>query len=123
MRPMRLVPPPPQRLPGGGHSRSSPLPSLKVSEIFYSIQGEGMLAGVPSLFVRLSGCNLRCTWCDTPYTSWSPEGSEMAIAEIVDEARRYPAKHTVVTGGEPMLAPDIVALTQALRAIGQHITI
>jgi 7-carboxy-7-deazaguanine synthase len=82
-----------------------------------------MLAGLPSLFVRLSGCNLRCTWCDTPYTSWSPEGSEMTIAAIIDEARRYPAAHTVVTGGEPMIAPQIVALTQALKNIGQHVTI
>jgi 7-carboxy-7-deazaguanine synthase len=53
---------------------------LKISELFYSIQGEGKLMGMPSVFVRVSGCNLRCTWCDTPYTSWEPQGEEMTVA-------------------------------------------
>jgi 7-carboxy-7-deazaguanine synthase len=96
---------------------------MKISEIFYSIQGEGMLTGVPSVFVRTSGCNLRCTWCDTPYTSWSPEGAEMTIENILVEIETYPAAHAVVTGGEPMIAPEIVALTGQLRAHGLHITI
>src|SRR2546430_4309784 len=60
--------------------------ALPISEIFYSIQGEGTLAGVPSVFVRTSGCNLRCVWCDTPYTSWQPEGDELPLDEIL--ARR-----------------------------------
>ncbi len=96
---------------------------MKIAEIFYSIQGEGMLAGTPSAFVRTSGCNLRCAWCDTPYTSWNPEGREMAPQEIVAETRRYPARHVVVTGGEPMIAPEIGALTEGLREAGLHITI
>jgi len=96
---------------------------LKISEIFYSVQGEGMLAGVPSVFVRTSGCNLRCVWCDTPYTSWTPEGRAMEVDEIVGAAASFPARHVVVTGGEPMIAPGIVELTQKLAANGLHITI
>jgi 7-carboxy-7-deazaguanine synthase len=96
---------------------------MKISEIFYSIQGEGMLTGMPSVFVRTSGCNLRCVWCDTPYTSWSPEGSDVAVAEILEAVRQYPAKHAVVTGGEPMIAPGIVELTEAIRRLGLHITV
>lgn len=96
---------------------------MKISEIFYSIQGEGMLTGVPSVFVRTSGCNLRCVWCDTPYTSWAPEGAEMTMDEILARVRQYPAKHAVVTGGEPMIAPGIVELTESIRDLGLHITI
>ncbi len=97
---------------------------MKISEIFYSLQGEGSLVGVPSVFVRTSGCNLRCVWCDTPYSSWSPEGEEMGVADIVAEVRRYPsARHVVLTGGEPMIAPGIVALTEQLSARRYHITI
>jgi 7-carboxy-7-deazaguanine synthase len=96
---------------------------LKIAELFYSIQGEGSLVGVPSVFVRTSGCNLRCRWCDTPYTSWDPEGSELSIAQIVDEVKAHPARHVVVTGGEPMIAPEIVPLTGRLRREGLHITI
>ena len=96
---------------------------MKVSEIFYSIQGEGMLAGAPSVFVRLSGCNLRCSWCDTPYTSWKPEGEERTVEEILVEVRAHRAAHAVVTGGEPMIAPQIAGLTRALKDFGLHITI
>src|SRR5581483_3322132 len=91
-----------------------------IAEIFYSLQGEGSLVGVPSVFIRASGCNLRCRWCDTPYTSWSPEGREMKVAEIVAEARGFGAKHAVVTGGEPMLFEETIELT---RALGMHVTI
>ena len=96
---------------------------MKISEIFYSVQGEGSLVGVPSVFVRTSGCNLRCAWCDTPYTSWEPEGEERTVESIVAEVRRFPAAHAVVTGGEPMIAPAIGELTEQLRASGLHITI
>jgi 7-carboxy-7-deazaguanine synthase len=93
---------------------------MKIAEIFHSIQGEGMLVGMPSVFVRTSGCNLRCTWCDTPYTSWRPEGEERSIESIAEEVERYGASHVVVTGGEPMIAPEIEALTHLLK---QHVTI
>jgi len=93
---------------------------VKIAEIFYSIQGEGSLVGVPSVFVRTSGCNLRCKWCDTPYTSWEPEGVERSLDSIVSEVESYRASHVVITGGEPMIAPRIVELTERLP---QHITI
>jgi 7-carboxy-7-deazaguanine synthase len=95
---------------------------MKISEIFYSIQGEGMLTGVPSVFVRTSGCNLRCVWCDTPYTSWTPEGNEMTVDEVLACVGQHPAKHAVVTGGEPMIAPGIVELTEGIRGLGLHVT-
>lgn len=96
---------------------------MRISEIFYSIQGEGRLLGMPSVFIRTSGCNLRCVWCDTPYTSWRPEGREWSVGEILREARKYPARHVVITGGEPLLAPEIEELTQELKRIDAHITI
>jgi 7-carboxy-7-deazaguanine synthase len=96
---------------------------LRVSEIFYSIQGEGTLAGVPSVFVRLSGCNLRCTWCDTPYASWNPEGRDMMLGEVLADVRGRWSTHVVVTGGEPMISDKIVELTQGLKDLGLHITI
>jgi 7-carboxy-7-deazaguanine synthase len=96
---------------------------LKIAELFYSIQGEGSLVGVPSVFIRTSGCNLRCSWCDTPYTSWSPEGVDLSLDQIVDEVRAHPARHVVVTGGEPMIAPEVLPLSQRLRDLGMHITI
>ena len=96
---------------------------MRISEIFYSIQGEGELTGVPTVFIRTSGCNLRCRWCDTPYASWKPEGNEMDIEEIVNETLKHPARHCVLTGGEPMVAKGIHELAAALRAEGQHITI
>ena len=96
---------------------------MRIAELFYSIQGEGILTGVPSVFIRTSGCNLRCAWCDTPYTSWSPEGEEMKLEAILEYVRVHSKGHTVVTGGEPMIAPDIVPLTEGLRRLGEHITI
>ncbi len=99
------------------------LPPFKTAEIFYSIQGEGMLAGVPSVFVRLSGCNLRCDWCDTPYASWKPEGEDIYLGTILADVRRNWASHVVVTGGEPMIHVGIVELTQKLKELEQHITI
>jgi 7-carboxy-7-deazaguanine synthase len=96
---------------------------VKIAEIFYSIQGEGSLAGVPSVFVRTSGCNLRCVWCDTPYTSWQPEGSELSPKEILEAVLAFEASHVVITGGEPMIAPGLSDLAAQFRANGLHITI
>jgi 7-carboxy-7-deazaguanine synthase len=96
---------------------------MKVSEVFYSVQGEGMLAGVPSVFIRLSGCNLRCVWCDTPYSSWQPEGEDISLEALVESARATGAKHIVITGGEPMIFDEVVPLTKQLKDAGFHITI
>ena len=96
---------------------------MRIAEIFHSIQGEGSRVGVPSVFVRTSGCNLRCAWCDTPYTSWHPEGDDWTLERIWAAVDAYPARHVVLTGGEPMIAREIVDLTGGLRARGRHITI
>lgn len=96
---------------------------MRIAEIFHSVQGEGELTGVPSVFIRTSGCNLRCTWCDTKYASWNPEGKELAVPEIVRHATAFPARHCVLTGGEPMIAKGLRELAGALQAAGRHITI
>ncbi|MFG0327147.1 MAG: 7-carboxy-7-deazaguanine synthase QueE [Phycisphaerales bacterium JB037] len=97
--------------------------TLPISESFLSIQGEGRLTGVPSWFVRLAGCNLRCTWCDTPYASWAPESSPRSIASLIEEARATGVRHAVVTGGEPMIFERTRDLCARLRDAGFHITI
>ena len=96
---------------------------MRISEIFYSIQGEGRLSGVPSVFIRTSGCNLRCVWCDTPYTSWSPDGKEMSLDEILHAVESYPLSHVVLTGGEPLLSHEIEELLVTLKTAGAHVTI
>jgi 7-carboxy-7-deazaguanine synthase len=96
---------------------------MRIAEIFYSVQGEGILVGVPSAFVRTSGCSLRCTWCDSAHTSWEPEGETMALDAVLDQVLAYPTLHAVVTGGEPLLAPEIEALCERLRQAGRHITV
>jgi 7-carboxy-7-deazaguanine synthase len=96
---------------------------VKIAEIFYSVQGEGSLVGVPSVFVRTSGCNLRCVWCDTPYTSWAPEGEDLTVEQIIRQVSEFGAGHVVVTGGEPMIAPQIHELTSGLHEQDLHITI
>lgn len=96
---------------------------MRISEIFHSVQGEGLLLGVPSVFVRTSGCNLRCRWCDTPYASWNPEGEEMTPEEIVRRVMAYRCRHVVLTGGEPMVAAGIRDLAALLKAEGLHLTV
>jgi 7-carboxy-7-deazaguanine synthase len=96
---------------------------MRIAEIYRSIQGEGLLTGVPSVFVRTSGCNLRCWFCDTPYTSWRPEGRDMSIDEIVAQVEEWETRHVVVTGGEPMLFAELIPLCDRLRGSGRHVTI
>jgi 7-carboxy-7-deazaguanine synthase len=96
---------------------------MRIAELFYSIQGEGKLMGVPSVFIRASGCNLRCSWCDTPYASWDPEGGDVPVDQIVEQADAFNAHHVVVTGGEPMIMPDMAELCAALKRRGRHVTI
>lgn len=97
--------------------------TLPISETFVSVQGEGKLTGVPSWFCRLSGCNLRCTWCDTPYASWAPEKTMRTIESLAEEAASSGVAHAVLTGGEPMIFPGLVDLSAALARAGMHITI
>jgi 7-carboxy-7-deazaguanine synthase len=96
---------------------------MRIAEIYRSVQGEGFLTGVSSVFVRASGCNLRCWFCDTPYTSWQPEGQDMSTDEIVAQVEEWDSEHVVMTGGEPMLFAELIPLCDRLRAIGRHITI
>lgn len=96
---------------------------MRVAEIYRSVQGEGFLAGIESTFVRTSGCNLRCWYCDTPYASWTPEGEDISVDEILARIDELGQSHVVLTGGEPMLSAELIPLTAALRQRGRHITI
>lgn len=88
-----------------------------ISELYRCLQGEGKLLGTPSILVRTSSCNLRCQWgetkCDTPYTSWFPEGKLMSVDEVVDEVVKLAApnvNHVIISGGEPTLQQDLKQL-------------
>jgi len=96
---------------------------MKVSEIFYSLQGEGFLAGLPSVFVRLAGCPLRCRWCDTKYAWDESAGQDYSPEEIAEAVRQWQSRFVVITGGEPMVKPEMAELVQMLKKIGKHITI
>ncbi len=96
---------------------------MRIAETFTSLQGEGILAGVPSFFIRTAGCNLRCAWCDTPYTSWEPEGGRRTVEELVGEAAASGIHHVVLTGGEPLLQREFGALCRAVRSAGLHLTV
>ncbi len=97
---------------------------LTYSEIFYSIQGEGTLMGTPSVFFRTSGCNLRCTWCDTPFTSFDPENKKISIEDVVDKILSFDCSHIVITGGEPFAQPlKLQVLCTLLKSHQRHITI
>ncbi|MCK4873723.1 MAG: 7-carboxy-7-deazaguanine synthase QueE [Phycisphaerales bacterium] len=100
-----------------------PKGTLSVADSFLSIQGEGKLSGVPSWFIRVSGCNLSCTWCDTPHASWKARGATRSVDDLVTEAARSGVRHVVITGGEPMLFPAVAQLTAKLREGGLHVTL
>ncbi len=98
--------------------------ALPINELFYSLQGEGRLAGVPSVFVRTSGCNLRCWFCDSYHTSWEPTHAWLDVEEILEEIAAYDeADHVVLTGGEPMIHDASVSLLEALDDRGYHTTV
>jgi len=87
---------------------------MKMSEIFYSIEGEGIEIGRPEVFIRLAGCNLRCVWCDTKYAL--ENGKEMGVEEVLHEVSKYPCKSVSITGGEPLLQrSELVGLIQRLK--------
>jgi len=89
---------------------------MKINEIFYSIQGEGDWTGLPNIFIRTTGCNLRCSFCDTKYAYY--RGKEINITEIIEKISKYPCKHVCITGGEPLLQKDIVDLIDNLLKKG-----
>ncbi|HEY5311310.1 MAG TPA: 7-carboxy-7-deazaguanine synthase QueE [Pirellulales bacterium] len=96
---------------------------MKIAEIYLSIQGEGLLTGTESAFVRTSGCNLRCWFCDTPFASWSPEGDDLAVDDILARVEELDCGHVVLTGGEPMLFAELLPLAGELKRRGLHITV
>jgi 7-carboxy-7-deazaguanine synthase len=96
---------------------------MRIAEIYRSVQGEGFLTGAPSVFVRASGCNLRCWFCDTPYTSWRSEGRDMSTDEIVAQVEEWETQHVVITGGEPMLFSELIPLSERFQGTGRHVTI
>jgi 7-carboxy-7-deazaguanine synthase len=94
---------------------------MKINEIFYSIQGESSFMGLPCVFIRLTGCNLRCRYCDTEYAF--NEGAEMSIVEIMKAIEKYPARLALVTGGEPMLQLPVHELMEDLLENGYTVLV
>ena len=96
---------------------------LRVAEIYASRQGEGRWTGAPSVFLRTSGCNLRCWFCDTPFASWHPEGDSLTVDEVLARTLAFREADVVITGGEPLLFPSIGEICKRLRAAGRRVTI
>jgi 7-carboxy-7-deazaguanine synthase len=96
---------------------------MRVSEIFYSLQGEGGLVGVPSIFIRLAGCPLRCRWCDTKYAWDEAAGTEYSVEDILQGLEQWACEFVVVTGGEPMINSGLPQLVRRLKTSGKHVTI
>jgi 7-carboxy-7-deazaguanine synthase len=94
---------------------------MVITEIFKSIQGESTYAGLPCLFVRLTGCNLRCHWCDTAYAFYG--GQKMSVAQVLARLQQLGGSLVELTGGEPLLQPEIYPLTDQLLALGFRILV
>jgi 7-carboxy-7-deazaguanine synthase len=94
---------------------------MKINEIFYSIQGEGAWTGLPNIFIRTTGCNLRCSFCDTKYAY--NKGKEITVEKIIEKISKYPCKFICITGGEPLLQKDIIDLINRLIKKGYKISI
>ncbi|MBY0369807.1 7-carboxy-7-deazaguanine synthase QueE, partial [bacterium] len=94
---------------------------LKIHEIFYSIQGESLLVGKPTVFVRLATCNLRCTYCDTRHAFW--HGSVMEGSEILSKVREHKTRYVCLTGGEPLGQKGIYPLMEALLKEGYTVSL
>ena len=109
-----------------------PRKQINISELFVSIQGEGKYLGHPSIFIRTSGCNLKCRWgqtkCDTPYTSWDPESNPVTIKRIIDNVKNLSQKYPeinelILTGGEPMIQKNIHLLIDEIKMLNYFITL
>ena len=96
---------------------------LRISEIFASVQGEGVTIGTPSAFVRLQGCSVGCSWCDTKYSWASTGGREMTLDAVLAEVARTGLDNVVVTGGEPLEHPGFVDVVDALKEAGRRIEV
>lgn len=94
---------------------------MKINEIFYSIQGESSMAGLPCIFIRLTYCNLRCSYCDTEYAFY--EGTDYAIEEILTEIKKYNCNLVEVTGGEPLVQKEVLPLMKILCDSGYDVLI
>ena len=107
-----------------GHASVNPVAgTLLVSETFVSRQGEGKLTGTESFFIRTSGCNLRCWFCDTPYASWNPRGELLGVDSLLGQIRASGVGHVVLTGGEPLLPVHVKELAEVIMGNGFHLTI